>query len=141
MKRQSLRGRATTAGVLPALHTAERLCMVRNVDATHWYIIVIDPVPQKYYILDPLGRRYEPVLADDTRRRMPEVFDMVAAIRGEAASTRPWRQVPTFFPQQTNSFDCGIFAICGVALLFAGANLATLGTRPWIQQSQMTVIV
>ena len=137
VKRQSLRVRATTAGVLPALHTAERLCMVRNVDSSHWYILVIDPVPQKYYILDPLGRRYEPVLADDTRRRMPEVFDMVAAIRGEAASTRPWRQVPTFFPHQKNSFDCGVFAICGLALLFAGANLATLGTNPWIQQSQM----
>ncbi len=92
--------------------------MVRHVDASHWYILVIDPGPQKYYVLDPLGRRQEPVLATDTRRRMPEGFDMVSAIRGEALSTRPWMQVPTFFPQQTNGFDSGIFAVCGLALLF-----------------------
>jgi Ulp1 family protease len=98
--------------------------MFRNVDASHWYIIVVVPGPQKYYILDPLGRRQATVPESNERRRMPEVFDMISAIRWESPSQRPWLQVPTFFPQQQNGFDCGVFAIRGLALVLAGAKIA-----------------
>ena len=136
-KRQQLRVRAPhSMAVAPELRAAERLCIFRNVAGSHWYIIVADPGTRRYYILDSLGPRYETVLPTDSRRRMPEVLDLIAAIRGEACSDG-WMQVRIFFPQQTNGFDCGLFAISGVALVLAGASLATLGLLPWLQQDQM----
>ena len=73
-RRQVLRTRGKTFGVRPALYKAERLCMIRNVDDTHWYVIVADTGLRLDYILDSLGRRMEQVTPTDTRRRMAEVL-------------------------------------------------------------------
>ena len=136
-KRQQLRVRAPHCmAVAPELRTAERLCLFRNVAGSHWYLIVVEPVTRRYYILDSLGPRYEKVLPSDSLRRMPEVLDLINAIRGETHSDG-WRQVPVFFPKQTNGFDCGLFAISAAALVLAGAKLSTLGFLPWIQQDRM----
>jgi Ulp1 family protease len=122
--------------ISPELCSADRLCLFRNVSGSHWYVIVADPIALKYYILDSLGPRFETVLPSDRLRRMPEVLDLISAIRGEALS-EGWRQAPVFFPKQTNGYDCGLFAVSGVALTLAGASPATLGYLPWLQQDQM----
>ncbi len=141
---QSLENRTRTYGVTPDLRTAKRLCMIRHVDGNHWYVLVADTDTRVYYVLDSLGPRNQAVAPTDARRRLPEVFDMIAAIRGEARydaanNSPPWTQhVTTNFPRQTNAYDCGVFALCAIALVLSGADPTNLGTCAWIQPGEMT---
>jgi Ulp1 family protease len=118
--------------------------MIRHVDGNHWYVLVADTDTRVYYVLDSLGPRNQVVAPTDARRRLPEVFDMIAAIRGEARydaanNSPPWTQhVTTNFPRQTNAYDCGVFALCAIALVLSGADPTNLGTCAWIQPGEMT---
>ncbi len=68
---------------------------------------------------------------------MAEVFDLISAIRGEVASEHTWKQTAIAFPQQRNSYDCGVFSVCAMALILAGSRLEALGAHPWLRPDQM----